>query len=152
MTSQSKSSLKRELRASPSERPMKARGRPSRTYTGRRVHNISQHSRFLARVRFMLGEGPNDAGTFVYYPEEDRFEEIVSAQSGRYSPTGQPRIIPCLTVFGREVYEMPEHHWRLFLHGHPGAVARYSAEFNEPSEALLDIDAFAATRQDNVPH
>lgn len=107
-----------------------------------------KRERFRARVAFL-----KRAGTFTYYPGEDRFEEVVSVQAARWSPTGKVRILPAgLTVYGREVFEAPEPEWRMFLEGHPLAIAKYSSEFNPPSEAssYLDRDAFALIGHDRI--
>lgn len=107
-----------------------------------------KRERFRARAAFM-----RSAGTFTYYPGEDRFEEVVSVQAAKWSPTGKPRIMPQgLSIYGREVFDAPENEWRMFLEGHPLAIAKYSSEFNPPSEpgGYLDRDAFAIIGHDRI--
>lgn len=117
--------------------------------------NITKRTRFTERCKEMLG-----GGTWVYYPEEDRFEEIVSIMHPwvarqvlpNYQGGADPRrFMPSLTIYGREVYEAEPEQWKLFMMGDPRAVLLLSSEFNEASEGgLLDVDAFAVQREGNV--
>lgn len=107
----------------------------------------TRRQRFLNRVRQLMA-----FDTFSYYPAEDRFEEILSAQAKRWSPTGKSRLMPGLTIYGREVFNATEYEWRRFLEYHPLAVAKLSSEFNPPSEGggVMDRDAFALIGKDRI--
>lgn len=119
------------------------------------ANNFGKRTRFMERRDEML-----KGGTWVYYPEEDRFEEIVSLMHpwvarqlyDDYKGDGDKRrMIPSLTVYGREVFEADAETWRHFMMGHPAAVLILSSEFNPPSEGgLYDVDAFAVQREGNV--
>jgi hypothetical protein len=131
-----------------SPKALPARGAPCTPAGGmfRNGSSPAKLARFKARVLGMLEQG----STWTYYPAEDRFEELVTVQPAKHSATGKPRMIAGLTVYGRVVYEAPEWLWRLFLEAHPGAIGVLSAEFHKPSEALIDMDAYAVHREGNI--
>jgi hypothetical protein len=106
-----------------------------------------KRERFRARVAFL-----RRAGTFAYYPERDTFEEMVSVQAAKWSPTGKPRVMSGLAITGREVFEASDYEWARFLEYHPLAVLKLGAEHNPPSTpgGHLDRDAYALLGNDRI--
>lgn len=102
---------------------------------------LSKRVRFQERRRALL------AGcSWIYFPERDLFQEILTVQPARHSPTGKSRILPTpLAVYGREVFNAPEVIWRKFLEAHPLAVMQLHAQFREAPKdgGIFAPDAFA---------
>jgi hypothetical protein len=120
--------------------------------------NARKLARYLERVRWMVG-----TGFWIHFPETDRFVEVLSYQQAKYSPTGRDRLIPCLMIYGRELYEATEAEYQAFMSANPAGLDRLDCNPardadrrsrgilpRAPSEGIRQPDAYAVLRDDRI--